>query len=74
MTFLRRLCTLQNIAGQVYLCLKLVIMENTTMLHELTVTWRKVQINSLPLPNQNFPKLTNHIPGLFKHFQRLGVP
>jgi len=34
------------------------------MLQEFTVTWRKVQINSLPLFNQNFPKPTNHIPGL----------
>jgi len=45
-------------------------MENKTMLQEFTVTWPKLQINSLPLPDQNFPKLANHIPGLFMDFSR----
>jgi len=35
------------------------------------VTWQKVQINSLPLSNQNFLKPTDHIPGLFKTFKAL---
>jgi len=45
------------------------------MSQEFTVRW-KVQMNSLPLSNQNFPKRTNHIPGLSrttfisKDFQR----
>jgi len=49
--------------------------KHTTMSQEFTVRW-KVQMNSLPLSNQNFPKRTNHIPGLSrttfisKDFQR----
>jgi len=35
-------------------------MEYTTMLQEFTVTWQKVQINSLPLPNRNFPNPVKH--------------
>ena len=39
------------------------------MLQEFTVTRRIVQTNSLPwLSNQNFPKLTNYIPRVFKNF------
>ena len=41
------------------------------MLHEVTITRRKVQMNSLPLSNQNFPKPANHIPGLVKDFRGL---
>jgi len=39
------------------------------MLHEFTVTQLDIEFSSLPLPNQNFPKTTNHIPGLFNDFQ-----
>jgi len=38
------------------------------MSEEFTVTWQKVQINSLPLPNQ---QTNNNIPGLFSDFQGL---
>jgi len=50
---------------------RLLTLTNTTMLQEFTVTRRKGQINSLPFSNQNFPKPTNDIPGLFKDFQGL---
>jgi len=37
------------------------------VVHVFTVTWQIVQMNSLPLPNQNFLQPTNHITGLFKN-------